>query len=498
MHDAMLNGLMHAPLSFFELTPTGRVLNLFSRDTYVVDQVLPRLLGMMFRTFATCLSILVVIAASFPPFLIAVIPLGWFYSRVMTYYLATSRELKRLDAVSRSPIFAWFSESLAGLPTIRAFRQEAIFVIANQQRIDRNQMCYLPSVSVNRWLQVRLECMGATIIFLVALLAVSALVTTGVDAGLVGLVLSYALNTTSSLNWVIRTASEVEQNIVSVERIMHQIEIPAEAPYEKPESKPEEWPKAGKVEFRGYSTRYRPELDLVLKDINVTIEPKHKIGIVGRTGSGKSSLLLSLFRVIEPVEGTILIDGVDVTQIGLHDLRSAISIVPQSPDMFEGTLRENIDPVGEHQDADIWVALGQAHLKEYVESLPERLDAPVREGGQSLSSGQRQLLCFARALLRKCKILVLDEATSAVDLDTDQAIQEIIRGPAFKDVTILTIAHRLNTIMESDQIMVMSDGRVAELDSPEHLLARGDSLFYALANEAGLVDAKTTDDKDGK
>ncbi|KAL1745932.1 P-loop containing nucleoside triphosphate hydrolase protein [Schizophyllum fasciatum] len=472
MHDAMLDGLMRAPLSFFELTPTGRVLNLFSRDTYVVDQVLPRLLGMTFRTFATCLAILVVIGVSFPPFLIAVIPLGWFYSRVMTYYLATSRELKRLDAVSRSPIFAWFSESLAGLPTIRAFRQERVFIIANQQRIDRNQMCYLPSVSVNRWLQVRLEGIGAAIIFLVALLALSALITTGVDAGLVGLVLSYALNTTSSLNWVIRSASEVEQNIVSVERIMHQIEIPSEAPYEKPEKKPEDWPRAGKVEFRHYATRYRPELDLVLKDINVVI------------------LLLSLFRVIEPVEGTILIDDVDVTKIGLHDLRSNISIVPQSPDLFEGTLRENIDPVGEHQDADIWTALGQAHLKEYVESLPEKLDAPVREGGQSLSSGQRQLLCFARALLRKCKILVLDEATSAVDLDTDQAIQEIIRGPAFHDVTILTIAHRLNTIMESDKIMVMSDGRVAELDSPQHLLAKGDSLFYSLANEAGLVDAK--------
>ncbi|KAL1677546.1 P-loop containing nucleoside triphosphate hydrolase protein [Schizophyllum commune] len=490
MHDAMLDALMRAPLSFFELTPTGRVLNLFSRDTYVVDQVLPRLLGMTFRTFATCLAILVVIGVSFPPFLIAVIPLGWFYSRVMTYYLATSRELKRLDAVSRSPIFAWFSESLAGLPTIRAFRQERIFVIANQQRIDRNQMCYLPSVSVNRWLQVRLEGIGAAIIFLVALLALSALITTGVDAGLVGLVLSYALNTTSSLNWVIRSASEVEQNIVSVERIMHQIEVPSEAPYEKPENKPEDWPKAGKVEFRHYSTRYRPELDLVLKDINVVIEPKQKIGIVGRTGSGKSSLLLSLFRVIEPVEGTILIDDVDVTKIGLHDLRSNISIVPQSPDLFEGTLRENIDPVGEHQDADIWVALGQAHLKEYVESLPGKLDAPVREGGQSLSSGQRQLLCFARALLRKCKILVLDEATSAVDLDTDQAIQEIIRGPAFHDVTILTIAHRLNTIMESDRIMVMSDGRVAEIDTPQNLLAKGDSLFYSLANEAGLVDAK--------
>ncbi|RDB20896.1 Metal resistance protein YCF1 [Hypsizygus marmoreus] len=492
LHDGMLNSLMRAPLSFFELTPTGRILNLFSRDTYIVDQILARVIQNLCRTSAVCLSIIVVIGGSFPPFLIAVIPLGWFYSQVMKYYLATSRELKRLDAVSRSPIFAWFSESLAGLSTIRAFGQQSVFIIANQRRIDRNQICYLPSISVNRWLAVRLEFVGAMIILIVALLAMTALITTGVDAGLVGLVLSYALNTTSSLNWVVRSASEVEQNIVSVERILHQTEVAPEAPQEIPENKPSEvWPSKGEVEFRGYSTRYRPELDLVLKDITMTIKPKEKIGVCGRTGAGKSSLLLALFRIIEPVEGTIFIDSVDITKIGLHDLRSSISIVPQSPDLFEGTLRENIDPVGEHADADIWIALSQAHLKEYVESLPEGLDAPVREGGSSLSSGQRQLLCFARALLRKSKILVLDEATSAVDLDTDKAIQEIIRGPAFADVTIFTIAHRLNTILESDRVLVMDSGKMAEFDTPSNLLENKESIFYSLAREAGLVGTTT-------
>jgi len=390
--------------------------------------------------------------------------------------------------VSRSPIFAWFSESLAGLSTIRAFNLQSLFISANQRRIDRNQICYLPSISVNRWLAVRLEFVGALIILIVAVLAVTALITTGVDAGLVGLVLSYALNTTSSLNWVVRSASEVEQNIVSVERILHQTEVKPEAPLEIPEHKPPEvWPSIGEVEFRGYSTRYRPELDLVLKNISMTIKPQEKIGVCGRTGAGKSSLLLALFRIIEPVEGAIFIDSVDITKIGLHDLRSNISIVPQSPDLFEGTLRENIDPVGEHSDADIWIALSQAHLKEYVDTLPEGLDAPVREGGSSLSAGQRQLLCFARALLRKSKILVLDEATSAVDLDTDQAIQGIIKGPAFADVTIFTIAHRLNTIIDSDRVLVMDTGEVAELDTPENLLADKDSIFYSLAHEAGLV-----------
>lgn len=464
-------------------------MNLFSRDTYVVDQILARVIQNLIRTSAVCASILLVIGFSFPPFLIAVVPLAWFYYKITVYYLATSRELKRLDAVSRSPIFAWFSESLAGISTIRAYEQQAVFIANNARRIDRNQLCYLPSTAVNRWLAVRLEFVGAVIIFVTAVLAVSAVMTSNVDAGLVGLVLSYALNTTGSLNWFVRSASEVEQNVVSVERIVHYAkDLEPEAPYEIPENKPtSEWPTAGEVEFRDYSARYRPGLDLVLKDISMTIKPKENIGICGRTGAGKSSLLLALFRIIEPASGAIFIDKVDITKLGLHDLRSAISIVPQNPDLFEGTLRENIDPVGEHQDVDIWTALEHAHLKAYVDSLPGGLDAPVQEAGSSLSAGQRQLLCFARALLRKTKVLVLDEATSAVDLDTDRAIQEIIRGPIFRDVTILTIAHRLNTIMESDRILVLDAGRIAEFDTPKKLLENKSSIFRSMAMEAGLA-----------
>ncbi|KIP05505.1 hypothetical protein PHLGIDRAFT_128871 [Phlebiopsis gigantea 11061_1 CR5-6] len=487
LHDSMLYAVMRAPMSFFEQTPTGRILNLFSRDTYVVDQILARVIQNVVRTLFVTLMIVLVIGYSFPFFLVAVPPLAWFYLRVMIYYLSTSRELKRLDAVSRSPIFAWFSESLNGLSTIRAFSQQSVFITQNERRVDRNQICYLPSISVNRWLAVRLEFVGATIIFLAASLAIGALVTTGVDAGLVGFVLSYALNTTSSLNWVVRSMSEVEQNIVSVERILHYVKLQPEAPAELPGIDPEGWPSEGAVEFRDYCTRYRPELDLVLKNLNIKINAKEKIGVVGRTGSGKSSLLLSLFRIIEPASGTIYIDGLDITKVGLHVLRSGISIVPQSPDLFEGTIRENIDPTGVSQDADIWVALEQTHLRQFVEDLPGGLDAAVREGGSSMSAGQRQLLCFARALLRKSKILVLDEATSAVDLDTDRAIQEIIRGPQFKDVTMLTIAHRLNTILESDRVLVLDAGKVVEYDTPKALLARKESSFYSLALEAGLV-----------
>lgn len=489
LHDSMLDSVLHAPLSFFDLTPIGRIMNLFSRDIYVVDQVLGRVIMNLLRTSAICISIILVITFSFPPFMLVVLPLTWFYVRVTLYYLATSRELKRLDAVSRSPIFAWFSESLAGLSTIRAFNHQPIFIANNARRLDRNQMCYLPSVSINRWLAVRLEFVGSVIILCAALFAVMAVMKSNVDAGLVGLVLSYALNTTGALNWLVRSASEVEQNVVSVERIIHYAKgLPSEAPFELLDKKPPcGWPAAGKVEFCEYSTRYRPELDFVLKDISITINPREKIGICGRTGAGKSSLLLALFRIIEPCSGKILIDGVDITKIGLHDLRSSIAIVPQSPDLFEGTLRENIDPLGEHQDVDIWTALQHVHLKSYVEDLPEGLDSPVQEGGASLSAGQRQLLCFARALLYKSKILVLDEATSAVDLDTDSEIQDIIRGPTFNDVTILTIAHRLNTIIDYDRILVLAEGSVAEFDSPTILLADKSSHFYAMAHEAGLI-----------
>jgi ATP-binding cassette subfamily C (CFTR/MRP) protein 1 len=251
LHDAMLHSVIRAPLTFFELTPTGRILNLFTKDTNVVDQALARVIQFVFRTLASSVGIIVVIGSSFPPFLIAIIPLGWMYSRFMTYYLATSRELQRLNAVSRSPIISWFSESLSGLSTIRAFNHQATFTEINEHRVDRNQMCYLPSTSVNRWLAVRLEFIGASIIYISSMLAVGALITSGVDAGLVGLVISYALNTTSSLNWLVRSASEVEQNIVSVERMLQYIELKPEAPYEVPETHPEgAWPTDGLVEFR--------------------------------------------------------------------------------------------------------------------------------------------------------------------------------------------------------------------------------------------------------
>ncbi|WOO86211.1 Metal resistance protein YCF1 [Vanrija pseudolonga] len=489
MHDKAFISLMRSPLSFFELTPTGRILNLFSRDIFVIDEVLPMALGQFCRTFIQVAGVIVVLAWGAPIVLFALIPLTFIYRIIMRYYLSTSRELKRLDAVSRSPIFTFFGETLAGLPVIRAYNQTRRFQANNETRVDRNQACYQPAMAINRWLAVRLEFLGSCLMFSTALASVTALVLYGnIDAGLVGILMSYTISVTGSLNWFVRTASEVEQNIVSVERVSAYAELPSEAPeYIAATQPPSTWPPTGSIDFDDYSMRYRPELPLVLKDVTVNIKGGHRVGVVGRTGAGKSSLTLALFRILEGSGGKIVIDGVDISTIGLHALRSVISIIPQDPQLFEGTLRNNIDPTGKASDADMWAALEHSHLKDHVmRNMGGTLDAEVAEGGSNLSSGQRQLLCFARALLRKTKILVLDEATSSIDLETDAAVQQILRGPDFNGVTTLTIAHRINTIMDSDRVLVMSQGEVAEFDSPENLLKNRDSIFTSLVVEAGL------------
>jgi len=425
-----------------------------------------------------------------PQVLLAFIPLTIIYRMVMRYYLATSRELKRLDAVSRSPIFSFFGETLNGLSVIRAYGQSKRFVANNEARVDRNQACYQPAMAINRWLAVRLEFLGSVLMFSTALVSVAALLYgwRAIDSGLVGMLMSYTISVTGSLNWLVRMASEVEQNIVSVERVMAYANLAAEAAEEVPDNKPPpRWPETGNIEFDQFSMRYRPELPLCLKEVTVKIKGGDRVGVVGRTGAGKSSLTLALFRILEAAGGRILIDDIDISTIGLRDLRNVVSIIPQDPQLFEGSLRTNIDPTNSASDADIWVALEHAHLKEHImKNMGGTLEAEISEGGANLSAGQRQLVCFARALLRHTKILVLDEATSSIDLETDDAVQQILRGPDFAGVTTITIAHRINTIMDSDMVLVMDQGKVAEYDTPANLLAKPDSVFASLVNEAGL------------
>ncbi|GAC94098.1 multidrug resistance-associated ABC transporter [Pseudozyma hubeiensis SY62] len=486
-HDNMFDAVLRSPLQWFETTPTGRLLNLFSRDVNVIDEVLPRVIHGLIRTMTVVLGVLCVVGYSVPPFLIAIVPLAFAYRAVLRYYLATSRELKRLDSVSKTPVFTWFQESLGGLSSIRAFGQEARFIATSEARVDRNQQCYFPAVTCNRWLAVRIEMMGSVIIFVASTLAVFIRTKNGkMDAGLLGLMMSQALSTTQTLNWVVRSASEVEQNIVSVERVMSYTDLVSEAPYEVPDqTPPEDWPSKGEVSMQSYSTRYRRELGLVLKKLNLDIKAGERIGVVGRTGAGKSSLTLALFRIIEAAEGKIIIDGIDVSKIGLKDLRSAIAIIPQDPQLWEGTLRENLDPTARSDDAALWKALEQARMKEHVQSLDGGLDAQLTEGGTNFSAGQRQLICIARAFLRNAKILVLDEATSAIDLETDAQVQAIVRSE-FKGTTI-TVAHRLNTVIDSTRVLVLKDGAVAEFDEPQKLLEDKKSIFFSMALEAGLA-----------
>ncbi|XP_061456062.1 multidrug resistance-associated protein 1 isoform X4 [Rhineura floridana] len=285
---------------------------------------------------------------------------------------------------------------------------------------------------------------------------------------------------------MVRSLAEIDNNIVSVERVTDYSVTPKEAPWTLDNHLlHENWPTEGRIEFKGYSLRYRPELDLALKDISLKINGREKIGIAGRTGAGKSSLAMGLLRLVEAAAGEIVIDGTNIAKMGLHDLRSKVTIIPQDPVLFSGSLRMNLDPLSVYSDEEIWTALDLMVLKSFVLDLPDQLAHECSEGGENLSVGQRQLICLARALLRKARILVLDEATAAVDLETDLQIQSTIRMQ-FSECTVLTIAHRVNTIMDYDRILVMERGRVAEFDTPEILIAQK-GLFYRMAEESGLV-----------
>ncbi|XP_062546105.1 multidrug resistance-associated protein 1 isoform X8 [Armigeres subalbatus] len=485
MHEALLTYVLRWPMATFDTTPLGRVLNRFSKDVDTVDNVLPQLMRSFLTMFLSVVATLVVISISTPIFAAVIVPIGILYYAVQRFYVATSRQLKRLESVSRSPIYSHFGESIQGAQTIRAYSVQDRFIDESESRVDFNQVCYFPSIIANRWLAVRLEMVGNLIILFAAVFAVLGRET--MNPGLVGLSVSYALQITQTLNWLVRMTSDVETNIVAVERIKEYGETQQEAAWELPNSNlPRDWPEQGRVEFQDFQVRYREGLELVLKGISFAVEGGEKVGIVGRTGAGKSSLTLALFRIIESAGGKIVIDGQDISQLGLHALRSRLTIIPQDPVLFSGTLRINLDPFNIHKDDDVWKALEHAHLKSFVKGLTAGINHEVSEGGENLSVGQRQLICLARALLRKTKVLILDEATAAVDLETDDLIQRTIRTE-FKDCTVLTIAHRLNTIMDSDKVIVLDRGQISEFAAPSELLQNKSSAFYSMAKDAGLV-----------
>ena len=487
MHAVLLAGVMRSPMSFFDTTPNGRIVNRFSSDVNTIDQTIPNEVNDFLWSVCDVVAVLIMISVSTPMFVSVILPLFIIFYFVQKLYIAASRQLKRLESISKSPVFAHFSETIQGASSIRAYREADRFIRESEVRVLENVKSFYLSVSSNRWLGVRIELLGNLIILFASLFAVIG--RESLSPGLAGLSINYALSIIDTLNWMVRMACELENNAVAIERVVEYSKNHPEAEWERKEADDEigeNWPNRGQVRFVDYRTRYREGLDLVLKGIDLDVASQEKIGLCGRTGAGKSSLTLALFRIIEPAGGRIEIDGVDTSALGLHRLRSGLTIIPQDPVLFTGDLRFNLDPTGRHSDAELWESLEHAHLKEFVSGLSQGLDHEVSEGGENFSVGQRQLICLARALLRKTRILVLDEATAAVDLETDDLIQATIRRE-FADCTILTIAHRLNTIMDSDRIAVFKEGNLVELDTPSKLLQDGGSVFRDMAKNANLL-----------
>lgn len=473
LHDRMLDGLLRAPMAFFDRTPLGRLVNLFSKDLYTIDEELPVTIAMWLSVAMSCLATVATVAFATPWFLAVVAPLGLVYFATMKYFIPSVRELKRLDATSRSPVFGAFAEALDGASTIRAFRAEKRFSADQAAKLRTNLRAYFLGTACNRWLAVRLEFIGTLTTGAAAFLAVVA----NTQPNLAGLSLTYALSVTQSLNWFVRMNADLENNSVAVERVVDQAGVRAEE--DGACGAPEQWPSAGRVEVRDLKLRYRPELPLVLKGLSFTVEGGTKLALVGRTGSGKSSFLLALLRLAPPANGSnVLIDGVDALACRLSDLRRRVSMIPQDPVLFSGSVRFNVDPFGAASDAEVERALADAQLRDRAP-----LDAVVEEGGRNFSLGERQLLCLARACLRRSKLLLLDEATSAVDEALDAAVQRAIRTQ-FGGSTVICIAHRINTILDYDRVLVLDDGTVAEDGHPATLAKDSSSVFGRLANAA--------------
>lgn len=491
----LLSVILHAPMSFFDTTPVGRLVNRFSKDMYTIDEQLMGTLRTYLQTLFGVFSTLLVISSVTPLFLLCLVPMLIFYLKEQSFFTISYRELKRLDSVSRSPIYALLGESVDGVAVIRAFAAQKSLLCRLTDMLDIQQHAYFLTCAAQSWLAVRLELIGTLIVTFAALSAVLEHTRSGADgtfAGLAGLSISYALSVTQSLNWSVRMASDMEANMVAVERVEEYSNIQSEGLRSTPvDAKlPQVWPPKGAIEFTEVRLRYRPGLPFVLKGLNLTIPPGSKIGVVGRTGAGKSTLMIALMRIVDVTEGTIKIDGTDISEIGLARLRRTLAVIPQDPVLFSGSVRSNLDPFHEYEDDALLDILDRVGLyarsrTSSTQSLPSlgqicirTLTDVIAEGGINFSVGQRQLLVIARALLRGAKIVIMDEATAAVDAGTDAAIQKVIRTE-FTEATCITVAHRINTILDSDYILVMSDGKAEEFDKPDMLLKKG-GLFRDL------------------
>eukprot|EP00045_Choanoeca_perplexa_P015068 m.182226 g.182226 ORF g.182226 m.182226 type:complete len:1453 (+) comp16881_c0_seq1:165-4523(+) len=485
MHAQVFAKVMRAPMTFFDSTPTGRILNRFSKDLDDVDVQLPTVLENLLQNLFLIIFSLGVVAYVVPWFLLPMVPILYFYVRIVKYFRPTQRETKRLDNVSRSPLFSHLTATLQGLPTLHAFHKERSFMSLLCHRLDDNTKVYYSFWYTSRWFAYRLDLVTVTLSLSVAVLIV--ILRNDIDPAIAGLGLLYVSSLGGMFQFTTRLTAETEARFTAVERITGYIgSLPEEAETTKT-SDPVDWPTHGAITFNDAVAQYREDLPPVLKGISFSVKACEKIGIAGRTGSGKSTLMLCLYRLLELESGSILIDGVDIKTLGLKTLRSNLAIIPQDPTLFVGTIRYNLDPFDKRTDAELWEALDKAHMKEAIQATPDGLAAQVVEGGDNWSVGQRQLLCLARALLRDSKILLLDEATSSADARTDQAIQDTIDNFFVGNRTLLIIAHRLETIVDADRIMVLDDGHLLEFDTPEALLSNPDSRFSELIASAAMA-----------
>ncbi|XP_021426879.2 multidrug resistance-associated protein 4 [Oncorhynchus mykiss] len=485
LHNRMFNSILRTPVRFFDINPIGRVLNRFSKDIGQLDAALPWTFVDFIQIFLQIIGVIAVAASVIPWILIPLVPLVIVFLFLRRYFLQTSRDVKRLESTTRSPVFSHLSSSLQGLWTIRAFRAEERFQNTFDTYQDLHSESWFLFLVTSRWFAVRLDGMCAVFVTITAFGCL--LLRDQVEAGSVGLALSYAVTLMGMFQWGVRQSAEVENMMTSVERVVEYTELESEAPWETQKRPPPEWPSQGLITFDRVSFSYSSDGPVVLKDMKAMFRPKEKVGIVGRTGAGKSSLVSALFRLAEP-EGRIYIDGVLTSEIGLHDLRQKMSIIPQDPVLFTGTMRKNLDPFSQHTDEDLWNALQEVQLKSVVEELPNKMETVLAESGSNFSVGQRQLVCLARAVLRKNRILIIDEATANVDPRTDELIQKTIRDK-FRECTVLTIAHRLNTIIDSDRILVLDAGQIHAYDEPHTLLQNHDGIFFKMVQQTGRQEA---------
>ncbi|PSR89727.1 ABC transporter C family member 5 like [Actinidia chinensis var. chinensis] len=478
----MLVSVFRAPMSFFDSTPAGRILNRVSIDQSVVDLDIPFRLGGFASTTIQLLGIVGVMTNVTWQIMLLVVPMAIACLWMQKYYMASSRELVRIVSIQKSPIIHLFGESIAGAVTIRGFGQEKRFMKRNLYLLDCFGRPFFYSIAAIEWLCLRMELLS-TFVFAFCMVLLVSFPHGSIDPSMAGLAVTYGLNLNARLSRWILSFCKLENKIISIERINQYCQIPSEAPSIIENSRPpSSWPEGGKIELFDLKVRYKENLPVVLHEVTCTFPGGKKIGIVGRTGSGKSTLIQALFRLIEPAAGRIIIDNIDISTIGLHDLRSRLSIIPQDPTLFEGTIRGNLDPLEEHSDQEVWQALDKSQLGEIVRQKEQKLDTPVLDNGDNWSVGQRQLVSLGRALLKQARILVLDEATASVDSATDNLIQKIIRTE-FMNCTVCTIAHRIPTVIDSDLVLVLSDGRVAEFDTPARLLEDKSSIFLKLVSE---------------